>query len=130
MTNKGQEYGREIAQKMLELQQAFRGELNTHNDIYADLVSDGGTPDSAAAKMAENEDFIREYLSEQVMELAKAVLSADWYGLYVAGQVPAARNYKEYRKQEKKQTGDYYHAINKTIRSFENFMEEHKNGII
>lgn len=124
-----QDNGRIIAEKMLELQQAFRAELNTHNDIYADLVSEGLTPDSAAAQMAEDEDFIREYLSEQVMELAKAVLSADWYGLYVAGQVPAARNYEDYRKQEAKQTGEYYHDINKTLRSFEAFMDEHKNGI-
>ena len=129
MTNKGQEYGREIAQKILELQQAFRGELNTHNDIYAEYKAEGVYEDTIAAELSENDEFIEEYLHDEVMALAKAVLSADWYGLYVAGFVPAASSREDYRKQEKKQTGEYYHDINKTLRSFEAFMDEHKNGI-
>lgn len=129
MTNKGQEYGREIAQKMLELQQAFRGELNTHNDIYAEYKAEGVYEDTIAAELSENDEFIEEYLHDEVMALAKAVLSADWYGLYVAGFVPAAKSYEEYREKEAKQTREYNHDINKTLRSFEAFMDEHKNGI-
>lgn len=128
--NKGTEYGISIAEKMLELQQAYYGELNTHNDIYADLVSDGGTQDSAAAQMAEDEDFIREYLSDQLMELGKAVLKSAWHGAYCAGAVRAAKSYEEYREKEREQTDAYFHDVNKTLRSFEAFMDEHKNGII
>jgi hypothetical protein len=129
MTNKGQEYGREIAQKMLELQQAFRGELNTHNDIYADYLAEGVYPDSAAAQLAEDEEFIMEYLKDEAMALVKAVLTADWYGMYVAGD-SIAKSYEEYRANERKQTAEYYHNLNKTLEDFDEWMDRRADGII
>lgn len=113
--NKAQEYGRKIAEKIEELQEAFRAELNPHNDIYASYKDEGVYEDSIAAELAENEDFIMEYLHDQVMELAKAVLIADWHGLYVAGWVPAAKSYAEYREREAEQTTAYYNAVNKEL---------------
>lgn len=124
------QYGKEIAEKMLELQQAFRANLNSENPYYADYIADSGNIDTAAASMSEDTDFIENYLHDQMLELAKAVLSADWYGMFVAGYVPAASSREDYRKQEAKQTGDYYTDINKTLRSFETFMAERKNGIL
>lgn len=124
-----QKYGRKIAEAMLELQKQFRANLNTHCDYYEEMASEGYSDETIAAELAENDDFINDNLAYEVMALAKAVLSADWYGLYVAGYVPAASSREDYRKQEAKQTGDYYTDINKTLRSFETFMAERKNGI-
>lgn len=130
MTNKGTEYGISIAEKMLELQQAYYGELNYHNDVYASYMDEGVYEDSIAAELAENDDFIEEYLHDQLMELGKAVLKSAWHGAYCAGAVRAAKSYEEYREKEREQTGAYFHDVNKTLRSFEAFMDEHADGII
>lgn len=127
--NKGTEYGISIAEKMLELQQAYYGELNPHNDVYASYMDEGVYEDSIAAELAENDDFIEEYLHDQLMELGKAVLKSAWHGAYCAGAVRAAKSYEEYREKEREQTDTYFHDVNKTLRSFEAFMDEHKNGI-
>lgn len=127
--NKGTEYGISIAEKMLELQQAYYCELNPHNDVYASYMDEGVYEDSIAAELAENNDFIEEYLHDQLMELGKAVLKSAWHGAYCAGAVRAAKSYEEYREKEREQTDAYFHDVNKTLRSFEAFIEEHKNGI-
>lgn len=128
--NTAQRYGKEIAEKMLELQQAFRGELNPHNDYYSDLMQEGVYEDTAVSLMAEDEAFIEEYLHDEMMALVKAVLSADWYGMYCAEDVVAASTMKEYREKEAKQTNEYYHDVNKTLKDFENWMNRHADGIL
>ena len=124
-----QKYGRKIAEAMLELQKQFRANLNTHCEYYEEMASEGYSDETIAAELAENDDFINDNLAYEVMALAKAVLSADWYGLYVAGFVQAAKSYDEYREKEAKQTKDFYHDVNKTIKDFENKMDEWKQGI-
>jgi hypothetical protein len=93
------------------------------------MASEGYSDETIAAELAENDDFINDNLAYEVMALAKAVLSADWYGLYVAGFVPAAKSYEDYREKEAKQTKDFYHDVNKTIKDFECKMDEWKQGI-
>jgi len=128
--NKAQEYGISIAEKMLELQQAYYGELNPHNDVYASYMDEGVYEDSIAAELAENDDFIEEYLHDQLMELGKAVLKSAWHGAYCAGAVRAAKSYQEYREKEREQTDAYFHDVNATIKDFQNKLDEWKNGII
>ena len=128
--NKGQEHAYKILEKIFELQEAFEDELNSHNDIYASYKYEGINEDSIAAELAENEDFIQEYLHDKAMELIKAVLNARWYGKYVAGFIPVARTREEWQAKSEKQTTDFFHDVNKTIRSFEDKMNEWKEGII
>jgi hypothetical protein len=120
----GQEYGKQIAEKMRELQQAFRAELNHHNDYFCEECARCETEEGAAYELAKNTDFINDYLDTEVMELIKAILTADVYGMYTAGYVPFAKSPAEYREQEKKQTGDYYHDVNKTIADFTGKLKE------
>ena len=98
--------------------------------IYAEYKAEGVYEDTIAAELSENDEFIEEYLLDEMMALAKAVLSADWYGLYVAGFVPAAKSYEEYREKEREQTDAYFHDLNTTIKDFQNKLNEWKNGII
>lgn len=120
----GQEYGNEIAEKMRELQQAFRAQLNHHNDYFHEACAEYETEEGAAYDLARNEDFIYEYLHNAAVELIKAILVADVYGMYTAGFVPFAKDPAEYRELEKKQTGEYYHDVNKTIADFTGKIKE------
>lgn len=112
----GQEYGKQIAKKMLELQKSFRTELDPENDYYARALSRNDNDDEQAAdECAESEDFIMDYLYTEIMELAKVILKADVYGMFTAGFVPFAKSREEYRQKEQEQTISYYRDLNKEL---------------
>lgn len=123
MDNTAKQYGVNIAEKMQALQQAFRAELDTYNDYYAAEIAENSEV-AAAENIAKNDSFIREYLIDQVMDLAKAVLDADVYGMYCAGFVPVAASREEYRAKEQAQTANFYDRVNKSISDFTAKMAE------
>ena len=128
--NKGQEHAYKILEKIFELQEAFDNELNSHNPIYEEYLLEGTYPDSIMAQLAEDEEFIHEYLYDKAMDLIKTVLTATWYGKYVAGFFKIANSYEEYRKIEQEEKNNYFHNLNETIKGFEDKMNEWKKGII
>ena len=105
---------KEIAEKTQALRCAFRNKLDEYN---------------AADRLAHDENFIKRELEEEVIDLAMAILNSDVCGLYLAGLVPVARTREEWQAKSAKQTSNFFHDVNKTLHSFEAFMDEHKNGI-
>lgn len=125
----GQEYGNNIANKMCELQSAFRANLTHENDYYACVRSKLGDDETTADSLAQDVDFISDYLFTEVMELAKAILKADVYGMYTAGFVPFAKTYEEYRAKEREQTDVFYKDTNKEIYEHYKKLGEYYNNL-
>ena len=122
---------KEIAEKTQALRCAFRNKLDERcEDFIEAFNAENGNEYNAADRLAHDEKFIKNELEEEVIDLAMAILNSDVCGLYLAGLVPVARTREEWQAKSAKQTSDFFHDVNKTLRSFEAFMDEHKNGII
>lgn len=111
----GIEHGQEIANKMYELNNAFDEQLNRHNE-YFDKYSDGALEETAAACMIDDDDFIAEYLRDEVIALARAVLNAHWHGKYACGVGVVGKTREECQAKEIQNRNDFYDAVNNGIK--------------
>lgn len=111
----GQEKGKYIAAKMREMQEAFRAQLTPENDTYARVLAKTNNEEATAEILAEDKDFLEEYLRDEILEMAIAVFKTDVHGMYSAGWVPFAKDPEEYRRLEKEQTEKFYSDVNKEL---------------